>query len=164
MNWNVPQLWLLKPSSPNVLKLFVKHLKWSSKILKYLIQPNNLNWPVPIYRTVVSVCLLLSNTPNLRYASLYATALTWLSVVASNRLTFTKHWPVPHLFFYYFQAHSPVHVSRFEAVAVSQKTLHPFSNVENVVQMFLIVIIKAKSGYVKVVWSWIFNVQCYILW
>ena len=26
--------------------------------------------------------------------------------------------------------------------------LHPFSNVENVVQMFLIVIIKAKSGYV----------------
>lgn len=45
----------------------------------------------------------------------------------------------------------------FIAVTVSQKkkktrkkkNLHPFSNVENVVQMFLIVIIKAKSGYVK---------------
>lgn len=45
----------------------------------------------------------------------------------------------------------------FIAVTVSQKkkktskrikNLHPFSNVENVVQMFLIVIIKGKSGYV----------------
>lgn len=39
----------------------------------------------------------------------------------------------------------------------SNKNLHPFSNVKNVVQMFLIVIIKAKSGYVS-------TLTCGLLW
>lgn len=36
-----------------------------------------------------------------------------------------------------------------------KKNPHPFSNVENVVQMFLIVIIKAKSGYVQAGSMWV---------
>lgn len=55
------------------------------------------------------------------------------------------------LFLFPRSTHSSLPQFVFIAVTVSQKkkkNLHPFSNVENVVQMFLIVIIKAKSGYV----------------
>lgn len=61
------------------------------------------------------------------------------------------------LFFYFISTQHRSSVPRFVFIAAKKKkkideknnTLHPFSNVENVVQMFLIVIIKAKSGYIK---------------
>lgn len=47
-----------------------------------------------------------------------------------------------------FLLHSLFTVSQKWNKKATKNTLHPFSNVENVVKMFLIVIIKAKSGYV----------------
>lgn len=50
------------------------------------------------------------------------------------------------LFPFYYIVH--LLSAKNEIKKATKNTLHPFSNVENVVKMFLIVIIKAKSGYV----------------
>ena len=76
------------------------------------------------------------------------------SLKVVERARFPLIHPIQHTALFLLHFHTvpiPLFLRLFSKQLLSAKTqtLHPFSNVENVVQMFLIVIIKTKSGYVK---------------